>query len=212
MAALMLLVFAGTPVTTQAAKLPYYIKINRQQNCVTVYALDSKGKYTKPVKAFACSVGVNNATPTGTFSIPAKYRWHTLMGGVYGQYCSRIHGGVLFHSVFYSSQDPSRLAYNSYNRLGQTASHGCVRLNVEDAKWIYDNCPVGTKVTIYDSKDPGPLGKPTPVRIDVNSPYRGWDPTDPDPRNPWLKLRPTIKGIKNKTIERTNSKVDLKRV
>ena len=43
MAALMLLVFAGTPVTTQAAKLPYYIKINRQQNCVTVYALDSKG-------------------------------------------------------------------------------------------------------------------------------------------------------------------------
>ena len=67
MAALMLLVFAGTPVTTQAAKLPYYIKINRQQNCVTVYALDSKGKYTKPVKAFACSVGVNNATPTGTF-------------------------------------------------------------------------------------------------------------------------------------------------
>ena len=100
MAALMLLVFAGTPVTTQAAKLPYYIKINRQQNCVTVYALDSKGKYTKPVKAFACSVGVNNATPAGTFSIPAKYRWHTLMGGVYGQYCSRIHGGVLFHSVF----------------------------------------------------------------------------------------------------------------
>lgn len=211
MAALMLLVFAGTPVTTQAAKLPYYIKINRQQNCVTVYALDSKGKYTKPVKAFACSVGVNNATPTGTFSIPAKYRWHTLMGGVYGQYCSRIHGGVLFHSVFYSSQDPSKLAYNSYNRLGQTASHGCVRLNVEDAKWIYDNCPVGTKVTIYDSKDPGPLGKPTPVRIDVNSPYRGWDPTDPDPRNPWLKLRPTIKGIANKTIERTNNKVDLKK-
>ena len=211
MAALMLLVFAGTPVTTQAAKLPYYIKINRQQNCVTVYALDSKGKYTKPVKAFACSVGVNNATPTGTFSIPAKYRWHTLMGGVYGQYCSRIHGGVLFHSVFYSSQDPSKLAYNSYNRLGQTASHGCVRLNVEDAKWIYDNCPVGTKVTIYDSKDPGPLGKPTPIRIDVNSPYRGWDPTDPDPRNPWLKLRPTIKGIANKTIERTNRKVDLKK-
>ena len=211
MAALMLLVFAGTPVITQAAKLPYYIKINRQQNCVTVYALDSKGKYTKPVKAFACSVGVNNATPTGTFSIPAKYRWHTLMGGVYGQYCSRIHGGVLFHSVFYSAQDPSRLAYNSYNRLGQTASHGCVRLNVEDAKWIYDNCPVGTKVTIYDSKDPGPLGKPTPIRIDVNSPCRGWDPTDPDPRNPWLKLRPTIKGIKNKTIERTNSKVDLKK-
>lgn len=212
MAALMLLVSIATPVTTQAAaKLPYYIKINRQQNCVTVYALDSNGQYTKPVKAFACSVGVNNATPKGTFAIPAKYRWHALMGGVYGQYCSRITGGVLFHSVFYSSQDPSKLAYNAYNRLGQTASHGCVRLCVEDAKWIYDNCPIGTKVTIYDSSDPGPLGKPTPIRIDVNSPYRGWDPTDPNPSNPWRKSAPTISGAQNKTIERTTKKIDLKK-
>lgn len=37
MAALMLLVFAGTPVTTQAAKLPYYIKINRQQNLSLIH-------------------------------------------------------------------------------------------------------------------------------------------------------------------------------
>lgn len=94
MAALMLLVFAGTPVTTQAAKLPYYIKINRQQNCVTVYALDSKGKYTKPVKAFACSVGVNNATPTGTFSvgkIPLAYTYGRCVRTVlqpYSRWCA----------------------------------------------------------------------------------------------------------------------------
>ena len=79
LAALMLFVSIGIPTTAEAAQLPYYIKINRQQNCVTVYALDSNGKYTKPIKAFACSVGVNNATPLGTFSIPAKYRWHVLM-------------------------------------------------------------------------------------------------------------------------------------
>lgn len=211
LAALMLFVSIGIPTTAEAAQLPYYIKINRQQNCVTVYALDANGQYTKPVKAFACSVGVNNATPLGTFSTPAKYRWHVLMGNVYGQYCTRINGGVLFHSVFYSSQDPSTLAYNSYNRLGQTASHGCVRLNVADAKWIYDNCPVGTQVTIYDSSNPGPLGKPNPVRIDVSSPYRGWDPTDPNPKNPWLKLNPTIKGASSQTIERTTKKLDLKK-
>ena len=209
LAAIMLFTCIGVPETAEAAQLPYYIKINRQQNCVTVYALDSKGKYTKPVKSMACSTGVNKATPLGTFSIPAKYRWHQLMGGVYGQYCSRINGGVLFHSVFYNGQDPSRLAYNSYNRLGQAASHGCVRLNCADAKWIYDNCPVGTKVTIYDAADPGPLGKPNPVRIDVNSPYRGWDPTDPNPKNPWQKMKPTLKGIANKTVERSNKKINL---
>ena len=178
---------------------------------MTVYGLDKKGKYTKPVKAFACSVGLNNATPLGTFSTPAKYRWRTLMGNVYGQYCTRITGGVLFHSVFYRSKNPSQLAYNAYNQLGKAASHGCVRLSVADAKWIYDNCPLGTKVTIYDSKDPGPLGKPTPVKINVSSPYRGWDPTDPNPSNPWRKTKPTIKGAKNKTLERSNKKQNLKK-
>lgn len=37
---------------------------------------------------------------------------------------------------------------------------GCVRLTVEDAKWIAENCPEGTTVEIYDGEDPGPLGKP----------------------------------------------------
>ena len=212
LAALLLVTSVGVPTESDAAtKHPYYIKINRRQNCVTVYKLDEKGKYTIPVKAMACSVGVNNATPTGTFSISNQYRWHTLMGNVYGQYCSRIVGGVLFHSVYYSAADPSTLAYNSYNRLGSAASHGCVRLNVADAKWIYDNCSSGTKVRIYDGNDPGPLGKPTPVRIDTSSKYRGWDPTDPNPKNPWRKMAPTIKGVKKLTVERLAKKPDLKK-
>ena len=133
------------------------------------------------------------------------------MGNVYGQYCTRITGGILFHSVFYRAQDPGQLAYNAYNQLGNAASHGCVRLNVADAKWIYDNCPVGTKVTIYDRKNPGPLGKPTTIRIDTSSPYRGWDPTDPNTNNPWRKQKPTITGAKNLVFERSNKKKDLKK-
>ena len=34
-------------------------------------------------------------------------------------------------------------------KLGQPASHGCVRLSIEDAKWIYDNVPEKTKVVIH---------------------------------------------------------------
>lgn len=212
LAVIMLVTSMGMPDCTYAANNhPYYIKINRRKNCVTVYEMDEKGKYSIPVKAMACSVGVNNATPTGTFSISNQYRWHQLMGGVYGQYCSRIVGGVLFHSVFYNTADPSTLAYNSYNRLGSAASHGCVRLNVADAKWIYDNCSSGTKVRIYDGNDPGPLGKPNPVRIDTSSSYRGWDPTDPNPKNPWRKMAPTIKGVKNITVERCAKKPNLKK-
>ena len=37
-----------------------------------------------------------------------------------------------------------------------TASAGCVRMTVEDAKWIMENCPTGTEVEIYNSSTPGP--------------------------------------------------------
>ena len=34
-------------------------------------------------------------------------------------------------------------------RLGQSISQGCVRLDIDNAKWIYNNIPSGTKVKIY---------------------------------------------------------------
>ena len=49
----------------------------------------------------------------------------------------------------------------------------------------YDNCPLGTKVEIFDSNDLGGVEKPTTIKIADDDPRRGWDPTDPDPANPW---------------------------
>ncbi|SHO51235.1 L,D-transpeptidase family protein [Anaerocolumna xylanovorans] len=201
-AALMISFFS--PVRTEAEiNKPYYIKVNKQQNCVTVYGKDEKGYYTVPVKAMVCSVGVD--TPLGVFQTPAKYRWKLLMGDVWGQYSTRIVKGILFHSVWYYKMDASTLSERQYNKLGTTASHGCVRLTVEDAKWIYDNCPLGTSVEIYNGKDPGPLGKPEAVKLYAGS---GWDPTDPSKNNPYLQKLPTLKGAGSKSVE-WGSKVDL---
>ena len=169
-------------------EFPYYIKINRRQNCITVYTLDENGEYTVPYKAMICSTGLYNATPRGTFHLSTKYLWRELYGKVYGQYATRITGGVLFHSVPYYKKSKSALCTEKYNKLGQQASMGCVRLTVEDAKWIADNCPSGTTVEIYDDDDPGPLGKPEAAHIDTDSPNKGWDPTDPDVENPWHQL------------------------
>ena len=169
---------------------PYYIMVNRIQNTVTVYGLDENGYYTVPVKAMICSAGTpQHFTPKGTFSVGIKYDWHLMMGGVYAQYVSQFHGACMFHSVCYSRPDPAALLPEYYNHLGELASHGCVRLQTVDAKWIYDNCGRGTLVTIYDGDDPGELGKPERVVDRITSEnYNGWDPTDPREDNPWRAI------------------------
>lgn len=162
----------------------YYIKINYIANVVTVYKKDNEGNYTIPVKALICSTG--KATPTsGVYKMSNKYRWHMLNGGVYGQYCTRITGHILFHSVPYATNSPNSLKYVAYDKLGTKASAGCIRLTVEGAMWIYNNCPSGTYVEFYGSSNPGPLGKPTAKKISSNVECRNWDPTDPDSKNPW---------------------------
>lgn len=156
----------------------YEIKVNRKMNTVTVYAKDGDNGYIIPVKRFACSVGLPaTPTPKGTFYTSQQLRWHMLMGPSYGQYCTRITRDILFHSVAGRNMTSYNLNARDYNKLGSAASHGCVRLNVRDAKWIYDNCALKTKVTIYDSSDPGPLGKPSTIKIPAG---QTWDPTDPN--------------------------------
>lgn len=173
----------------------YLIKVNKQQNVVNIYQKNKKGNY-KPYRAFICSTGY--ATPTGTFSVGTKYRWHQLNGGHYGQYCSRVYRGVLFHSVWYYQPRKNTQTYVQYNRLGTKASQGCIRLTVADAKWIYENCPSGTRIVIYNSGNPGPLGKPKARKM---SGYMGWDPTDPDPANPYFVKVKSIKlSAKKKTL------------
>lgn len=177
-------------------KNPYYIKVNYGSNVVTVYTLDTNGNYTVPVKAMLCSSGKD--TPrSGVYKTPAKYRWILLIGDVWGQYSTRITGGILFHSVPYTAKSPSSLKANYYDKLGYSVSAGCIRLTVADAKWIYDNCPIGTQVEFYSSSNPGPLGKPTTIKISGYPTYlKQWDPTDPDPNNPWIAY---FRGEKNNT-------------
>jgi lipoprotein-anchoring transpeptidase ErfK/SrfK len=171
--------------TVQVVPYPYEIHVNRQANTVTVYVPDENGNHTIPYTAFVCSCGSD--TPEGTFRTSDKYTWRALIHNVYGQYATRITGSILFHSVPYTAMSKGTLQAEEYNKLGQTASAGCIRLPVANAKWIYDNCPSGTTVVIYSSDDPGPLGKPAAQQIPLDS---TWDPTDPAPENPWNSQQP----------------------
>lgn len=156
----------------------YMAEINRVTCTVTIYAKDGAKGYIIPVKVFACSVGLpKTPTPLGTYYTIAKYRWAELMGPSYGQYCTRIVHGILFHSVAGNKMTSYNLSAAAYNMLGSPASHGCVRLCVRDAKWIYDNCSLGMETRIFDSSYPGPFGKPATIKIPAG---QNWDPTDPN--------------------------------
>lgn len=186
----------------------YYIKVNYGAQVVTVYTKDSEGKYTKPVKAMVCSTGTYTPT-SGVYKIPNKFRWLDMIGDVYAQYCTQIVGDILFHSVPYLEKyDNSSLEYWAYDKLGTRASLGCVRLTCKDAKWIYDNCKLGTQVEFYSSSNPGPLGKPSARKISNAPSYvRGWDPTDPASNNPWKKYLEELKEKENNKEENKNNEI-----
>ena len=177
--------FVCTWDTTGEEGYDYLLAVNRVGNCVTVFTKDADGNYTVPYFAMVASSGA--ATPVGSYHTIVNYRWRLLEGNVYGQYATRITGSILFHSVPYFSQSTSDLEYDEFNKLGTAASLGCIRLQVKDAKWIYDNCPIGTPTILYDDANcAGPLGRPDFTHIDTSiETLRGWDPTDPSTDNPW---------------------------
>ncbi len=186
-----------TQTTLPEGDYSYLIKVNRVANCVTVYRQDENGEFTIPYKAMACSVGKNiKNTPLGNFKTSQKYTWRQMVDGTYSQYATRIYGGILFHSIPCFTPNSGDMEADEFNKLGNNASLGCVRLTVADAKWIYDNCAYGTQVIIYDDEsNPGPLGKPSVIRIPSDSLFKSWDPTDPDPNNPWNTREPSIEGV-----------------
>lgn len=128
----------------------YLILVNRSEHRVCIY-YGSKWNWTR-IKDWYCGNG-KSSTPTiaGEFSIPSKYprsQPYFDSGSARCWYPTRIYGGYLFHSVlYYQSGSPSRVMDG---RLGVGVSHGCVRLALDNAKWIYDNIPIGTKVVIYN--------------------------------------------------------------
>ncbi len=157
---------------------PFRIKINKQENCLTVYAQDGANGFIIPVKSFLTSCG--DDTPLGTFQTPAKYRWHLMINNVYTQYATRLGSGlrILMHSIIYDAPNPYTVWASTYNNLGIARSAGCIRLTTADSKWIYDNCAIGTTVEVYNSLLPGPFERPA---IPFEIPFeQTWDPTDPD--------------------------------
>ncbi|KRL49775.1 L,D-transpeptidase [Lacticaseibacillus manihotivorans] len=107
---------------------------------------DGKTLYT-----MYASTGIDNTTPTGHYAIQAERGTHffngrEMMGANY--YTSWLdHGKYLFHSV--PTDAKGNYIEAEADKLGkEPGSHGCVRLSVPDAQWIFTHAKVGMAVIV----------------------------------------------------------------
>ena len=133
----------------------YTLMVDVANQITRAYTYNENGEYTILVREMICSTGTSkNPTPLGTTIMPKKRaRWgYFPTWDSHAQYLTRIDAANAFHSVLYTEADERTLAVSSFEALGSPASHGCVRLYVSDAKWIYDNCKAGTIITVYEGE------------------------------------------------------------
>ena len=71
--------------------------------------------------------------------------------GRYGQYWTQIRRAIYFHTMLYSAKDASTYLEDTFLEFGKKASHGCIRLCVPDARWMWYHIAPGTKCEIRNS-------------------------------------------------------------
>lgn len=121
----------------------FQILVDCATNHVGIYR--RAGNVWNAIYYWSCATGKSSTpTPKGTFRIGQRgysfghgytcYYWTGFIGAQY-----------LFHSTLY--RQGTRIPLDS--RLGANLSHGCVRLAIDNAQWIYNNVPSGTTVSVY---------------------------------------------------------------
>ena len=123
----------------------YLIAIDCDKNRVCIYK-GKKGKW-KLKSYWKCDTGAYD-TPTikGKFKVSGKVSHFGEEKGYSVWYATRIKYEYYIHSTLYQ---PYSKTQNRDSRLGKNISHGCVRLAISNAKWVYKNCKKGTRIIIY---------------------------------------------------------------
>lgn len=124
------------------SKSKYLIWVDLYRQQVNIF--NGKKNSWKLVKTMSCSSG-KNSSPTVRGSFDIKSRGPILYSGnVIAKNKVNFYGAYYFHSILYNTKGTKVVD----GRLGQRLSHGCIRVSIENSKWIYDTIVNGTKVFI----------------------------------------------------------------
>lgn len=126
-----------------SSSTPFLILVNRSTHKVGIYQ-GWQGNWNC-IQYWDCSDGAPS-TPTveGIFRVGSRGH-HFFSGSSICYWYTQFYGNYLFHSVLYNRYTGGL----ADGRLGMALSHGCVRLDINNAKWIYDTIPTGTTVVVY---------------------------------------------------------------
>lgn len=121
---------------------PYLVHVDLTKQQITVYK--TINGINTPIRTMLCATGKRHTpTPKGVFKM--KHVGKFLFDRKYNcylRYVVRFSGSYLIHSVPVNSK--GRVLDRT---IGKPASHGCIRLLVEDSKWLYQ-MPENTTVLI----------------------------------------------------------------
>ena len=146
--------------TPSPTPVPFHIVVDVANQVTTVYGRDENGDYTVVVHHCLCSTG-KKGTPSdvGDWVLNGRHaQWCVFpkWGNSYARYWTRINSNIAVHSPIYTAVSNQAMNISSYKMLGKRASHGCIRLSVPDARWIYENIGEGTVVSIVEDMDRDP--------------------------------------------------------
>jgi len=101
------------------------------------------------LREMICSGGApGSPTPMGEFITSQKIEYSFVARfDVGAYYWIRFFEDYLIHSVPFDEN--GEMIIEELEKLGSPASHGCIRLKLEEAKWLYETLPLGVKVLIY---------------------------------------------------------------
>ncbi|MEI6835519.1 MAG: L,D-transpeptidase family protein [Candidatus Falkowbacteria bacterium] len=129
------------PLAKSTSKLAQKIEINLKSQRLAYFVGGVK------LKEFVVSTGKKSTpTPKGDFKIKDKIKkaW-SRSHGLWMPYWLGIGGGVGIHEL--------PIWPNGYregeNHLGTPVSHGCIRLGLKDAAYVFDRVAPGVSVKIY---------------------------------------------------------------
>lgn len=120
----------------------YFIWVDLKNFKVNIF-IGSKDTW-RLLHSYLCTIGKKSTpTPKGNFLVGIKGLYFGVEKGYKCWYYTQFKGNYLFHSIIYNIDGSIR-----DGRLGMALSDGCIRLEKNNAKWIFDSIPEKTRVYI----------------------------------------------------------------